>query len=741
MSYIHYPFTLPTLAVGIALAFDGIDPAAARVLTGPDQSEVVSPDDTPENWTLRNGAQLEIQGGSSLAIRAAGSTVTLANATVSGGASTALTISQGSAAIRNSTLTSDRAAAINANNGTAGLGAKVTVVDSVLTGTGRGVNVTYASEINLRNTQVTGHASGGGGVGAQGLGAGVFGGTLNASEGSYLYGAQRGVLLSSDTRPDAQAGIATLQIDNAHVEGGTGAAIAVEATGSPVNAEILVQNGATLKGGNGVILEAGADTQAAFTAANTALNGNIHIAEGSTTRITLKDNARLTGNMTGVAALAIHSGAQWRMTQSAAIGNLELNDGHIDLGGSSGDFRELTLDRLDGHGSFALGTDLAAGEGDRLVIKGEVSGNHLLAIKNTGTDVAQGQAPLTVVQTGGGTGQFGVIGGQVDLGTFVYDLKRIGDQWQLVQRPGDVVAPGTRSVLGLFSAAPSVWYGELSSLQGRMGEWRSGFGQSGLWSRAYGSKLDLSAAAGVSYRQTQQGFSLGADAPVPVATGQALVGVQAGYSQADLDLQAGTSGKVDSYHIGVYATWLADDGHYLDALAKLNRFQNASQVRMSDGAQASGDYDHFGLGLSVETGRRIALTDAVAVTPFTQLSVLKVQGQQYRLDNGMRASSNHADSALGKAGARISQKVTLRAGGTLELHAKAALAHEFVSSNRVKVNGNAFNNDLSGGRGELGVGVALQVAERVQAHAEFDYAKGRKLEQPWGLNLGLRYNF
>jgi hypothetical protein len=304
-------------------------------------------------------------------------------------------------------------------------------------------------------------------------------------ERSQVVGDERGVLMGSDGRPAAQAGTATLRVDDAHIEGKSGAAIAVEATAAPVNASILVHNGATLVGGNGAILEAGADTQVAFTAANTTLAGDIRSAEGSITGVTLQDNARLTGNMTGVSALAINSGARWHMTQSTAVADVSLNGGHIELGGSRGNFRELTLDTLGGQGSFGLGTDLAAGEGDKLVVKGEVSGNHLLAIQNTGTDVAQGQAPLTVVQTGGGDGRFGVIGGQVDLGTFVYDLKQIGDRWQLVQRPGDVVAPGTRSVLGLFSAAPSVWYGELSSLQGRMGEWANGVAASA--SRGYGA--------------------------------------------------------------------------------------------------------------------------------------------------------------------------------------------------------------------------------------------------------------
>lgn len=115
-----------------------------------------------------------------------------------------------------------------------------------------------------------------------------------------------------------------------------------------------------------------------------------------------------------------------------------------------------------------------------------------------------------------------MIGGQVDLGTFVYDLQKQGNDWFLLQRPGEVVTPGTRSVLGLFSAAPTVWYGESSTLRSRMGELRMGNGESGVWSRTYGNRYNLSAGGGVGYQQRQQGLSVGADGALPVSNGKML---------------------------------------------------------------------------------------------------------------------------------------------------------------------------------------------------------------------------
>lgn len=720
---------------------DSAEVAAARDLVGPGDALVLYPGAAVTDWRLRDGASLYVNGAQTLGIVVTnGSSLRTENAQINGGAAVGVRVSQSTASITGSTVVSTGNYALIASNGSETSGAQVSVFDSVLLGSGSGVSANYNNAITLANTQVLGRTAntsllrGGNGI----L---MLSGDINVTQGSNVVGETHGAVLSMDTFvPVPRA--SNLVVDNARVEGQRGAAIAVQTrNASPVQASIIVRNGATLLGGDGVILQAGANTTVDFTAANTDLTGDIQIDADSTTAITLQDNARLTGTMAGVSSLAVDSGALWRMTQSASVGTLSMDGGRIDLGGTSGAFRELTLGSLAGSGTFGLVTDLAAGQGDKLVITGQATGNHLLAIQNTGTDVGEGQDPLTVVKTAGGDARFAALGGQIDLGTFVYDLKQTGDDWQLVQRPGNVVTPGTASVLGLFSAAPSVWYGELSTLRSRMGELRMGNAEGGLWTRAYGNKYNLSAGGGVAYQQQQSGVSLGADAPLTVQNGTALIGAMVGYSQSDLNLQGGTSGQVDSFYMGVYGTWLDDDGYYVDALAKLNRFQNSSDVRMSDGTRSSGEYKNHGVGMSLEAGRRIAVSETVAVTPFAQVSALKVQGEGYSLDNGMKARSNHADSLLGKAGAKVSQTIELSTGGTVEYYAKAALAHEFASNNQVKVNGNRFTNDLSGSRGEIGVGLAAQMSDRLQLHTEFDYAKGRNLEQPWGVNVGLRYSF
>lgn len=90
-----------------------------------------------------------------------------------------------------------------------------------------------------------------------------------------------------------------------------------------------------------------------------------------------------------------------------------------------------------------------------------------------------------------------------------------------------------------------------------MGELRFNGGQSGAWIRTYGNKYNVADGSGVGYQQTQQGFSLGVD--TPLGDGGWLIGVLAGHSKSDLDLNRGTSGTVKSYYVGPYVTWLDAD--------------------------------------------------------------------------------------------------------------------------------------------------------------------------------------
>lgn len=681
-------------------------------------------------YELSDGGELTANGASTYQITMTSGTKLVLNGTsVNGdfGASSGIGISMngGDATINGSNI-SGSLRGLSVGQGAAGTPPPVArVYNSQITGGSRGVLVGPTGTLYLENSNVSG-------TNALGAGVEAFDGNI-AAVGSRITGNLVGVSLRGD--PTDPAG-SLLDLSGTHVEGLTGSAIRLR---DSATAQINVSNGSTLTGGNGILLEIASGSTGNMAVDNSALVGDVVVEDGGTANLTLQNHATLTGRLENVASLALNSQAQWVMVEDGRVGSLSMDGGAVKFGDPTA-FYQLSVGSLSGNGTFIMDADFVTGQHDFLNVEGEAKGNHSLLIGSSGADPAA-ESQMHIVHIGSGDARFSLLNGPVDLGAFSYDLVQRGNDWYL-DTTSRVVSPGTRSVLALFNTAPTVWYGELSTLRSRMGELRMDDGKAGGWMRAYGNKFNVSMASGVGYKQSQQGLSFGADAPLPFGDGQWLVGLMAGYSTSSLDLQRGTSGTVDSYYAGAYTTWLdAQSGYYIDGVLKLNRFQNKSSVQLSDGAKTKGDYTNHGVGGSLEVGRHIKLDSNYFIEPFAQVSGVVIQGKDYDLDNGLAAEGDLTRSLLGKVGATLGRNLEMGNGSTIQPYVRAAYAHEFAKHNEVQVNDNVFNNDLSGSRGELGAGVSMQLAERLQAHIDLDYSKGDSIEQPWGANFGVRYSW
>lgn len=602
-----------------------------------------------------------------------------------------------------------------------------TVNGSVLVGATGGAVVNGGSALELVRSQ------------SIGTGADSFGLKLHSSAarafGSNISGGRNGIEMSFDRHAP---GPNTLVLDHSHVTGTTGAALLVDgARGQGAVANIEVRNGSTLTGGNGNLLEVKGGSTANMNIANSQLKGDVVVSSGSQAHLQLTELASLTGRLENVSSLSLGEQSMWIMTGNSQVGDLRLADSTVKFGDSDA-FYQLDLESLSGQGTFVMGTDFAQGLTDFLNITGDATGHHDLLLTSSGTEPVN-PGDVHIVHTGGGEAQFALVGGNVDVGAWSYGLRQDGNDWFLDPN-NRTVSPGTRSVLALFNTAPTVWYGEMTSLRSRMGEIRHNGAAAGGWLRAYGNKYEVSGGDAGAYEQSQRGFSLGAD--TPLGEGQWLLGVMAGHSTSDLDLSRGTSGTVQSYYAGLYATWLDEEsGYYFDGVIKANRLNNDSTVGLSDGRQAKGKYSTNALGASVEAGRHIKLDNDFFVEPFAQASVVTVQGKSYSLDNGLKAKGNHTDSVQGKLGVTVGRDFMLDDGSMLQPYLRGGVAHEFAKSNKVSVNNQTFDNNLSGSRVEVGVGVALTLSQNMQLHADFDYGQGKHVDQPWGANFGVRYSW
>lgn len=706
---------------------------------------------TQHGSVIVRNSTLTMTAGSSIeyADLSFGSSFTMTGSTVRSG--TTLNESQGT--IVDSTLlnsTGSGLSLIRQSSNT--FGSTVTLTNSTSTGVTAGASVTHFSLLNLQNSTLTGN-------GTSGLGLRLIAGAAEAS-GSSITGTKQGVLVVAEQ--GYREG--SLSLDASQVTGQTGAAIRV-AQSNPTSAlpiaVINVNNGSTLTGGNGNILETADGSHATLNVNDSRLNGNVQVDASSTATVTLNqssltgdivaesggtanvrlDNGSLlTGRLENTRSVAVGNGSQWTMVDNGNVENLVMNGGAVQLGEAAA-FYTLSVANLSGSGTFRMDVDFGGAQTDFIDITGSATGSHQLLVGSTGSDPTT-DTSLHVVHAQAGDASFALVGGRVDLGTWSYDLIKQGDNDWYLDATTRTIGPAPQTVLALFNAAPTVWYGELSSLRTRMGELRANGGRSGVWMRSYGNKFNVANASGFGYKQVQHGTALGADGSIPTSNGQWLAGVMAGQSTSDLDLDLGANGKVDSYYVGAYSTWLdSQSGYYLDGVIKLNRFNNKARVNLSDGTRTKGDYSNSGVGASVEFGRHIKLDGSYYVEPYTQLIGAFIEGKDYELDNGLRAEGDSTCSLLGKVGVTTGRNFDMGQGRIVQPYLRVALAHEFVKSNEVKVNENRFDNDISGSRGELGAGVAVAFSERLEAHMDFEYSNGSSIEQPWGANVGLRYNW
>jgi outer membrane autotransporter protein len=705
----------------------------AQTLIDNGASETIGASTPVDNYLVDRASTLTANGAATNQIRAlTGSNVVLNNTQV-----TAQGTANGVDLSASTTTISDKSKIVSARTGlrlaqTVNGGSIALVRDSEIIGGEFGAVVSAKSQLTLEaGSTVTGSND-------NGVGVRSFGGKVSATD-STIVGGRNGVSLFADLNLSADN---ALVLNNTDVKGGTGSAILVDGQ-TQTNAErvnIEVNNGSTLTGGNGTLLEVINGSSANFKANNSQLIGDIVVADGSSADVLLDNSATLTGRLENVQSLTINNDARWVMVGDGAIGKLDLNGGGVQYG-KPGEYFKLSVGELSGSGIFYMHNNFSTGQIDTLEVTGTASGSHKVSLDSSGSEpVAAGATP--VIHIAAGDAHFELLNGPVEQGAFSYDLIKLSENDWYLNTASRVISPGTQSVMALFNAAPTVWYGELSTLRTRMGEVRMDHGKAGGWIRAYGNKYDVSESAGVAYKQTQQGLTFGADAPLPIGDGQWLVGLLAGYSKSDLDMSRGTTGEVDSYYLGAYTTWLdAQSGYYFDGVLKFNRFQNESDVHLSDGTKTKGEYHNNGAGASLEFGRHIKLADNYFVEPYAQLSGVIIDGADYDLDNGLIADGDRAHSLLGKVGATVGRNFTWADGKTVQPYLRAAYAHEFADNSDVKVNDHRFTSDLSGSRGELGAGVAMAMSDKVSMHVDLDYSNGDKIEQPWGANVGVRYSW
>ncbi len=444
-------------------------------------------------------------------------------------------------------------------------------------------------------------------------------------------------------------------------------------------------------------------------------------------------------------------GTTWDITSNSNITNLTFSDEDSVINFVADDYAFLNIDTLSGNGGlFNLRTSIAENKGDYLyIING--SGKHKLGVKDSGVEITKPEeTTLDLVSdySGGAIFNLAKIDGvnidAVDGGTYVYYLDNRDENgkkiWYLNAKE-EITTPSSDAIISLASAPQLIMANEMNNLRFRKGSIKANAESAGVWGRVIGDSTKIKEGP-AHFDLEQMGLEIGADTVLTLDSGSLLLGGMANYSWSDVKHHRGGKSKVDSYSLGLYATYFFDNGFYLDGVLKYNHFDNELRARSTQGDIVSSDYSQHGYGLSLEAGYDWDLGDNLWIEPYGKLSYISVNSKDIKLSNGMEAHIGSHDSLTSELGFSFGKDFSLENSTVFSPYVKFAWNHEFIDDNKVRLNNrHDFVNDFSGDHIKAGVGFNAKIQDDLSLFGEVNYRSGSYIDDSIQANFGIRYNF
>ncbi|EGW7408840.1 autotransporter outer membrane beta-barrel domain-containing protein, partial [Salmonella enterica] len=320
---------------------------------------------------------------------------------------------------------------------------------------------------------------------------------------------------------------------------------------------------------------------------------------------------------------------------------------------------------------------------------------------------------------------------------------------------GGDVAPQYRADIGAYMG--NQWMArnlQMQTLYDREGsQYRNADGS--VWARFKAGKAESEAVSGnIDMDSNYSQFQLGGDI-LAWGNGQqsVTVGVMASYINADTDStgnrgadgsQFTSSGNVDGYNLGVYATWFADakthSGAYVDSWYQYGFYNNS----VESGDAGSESYDSTANAVSLETGYRydIALSNGntVSLTPQAQVVWQNYSADSVKDNYGTRIDGQDGDSWTTRLGLRVDGKLYKGSRTVIQPFAEANWLH---TSDDVSVSFDdaTVKQDLPANRAELKVGLQADIDKQWSVRAQVAGQAGSNDFGDLNGSLNLRYNW
>lgn len=480
-------------------------------------------------------------------------------------------------------------------------------------------------------------------------------------------------------------------------------------------------------------------------------------------------------------------GTHWRVTGDSDVTKITAGSGtNIDLSGAPlaaelhvGSLTTHSPANPDLYSTFTFKTDGVNELANRLVVEGSTDGYHKVSVVNDGSLETTGNERITLIEKADKGGSFSLTN-TVELGAFQYGLRnnedgrgrydgQDGHYWELYSTGLAPVDPGkpdpikpdepepkpessntASAAINTFAANYLLNYAETNTLIQRLGDLRFTENSNGAWFRAYGGKFESNARSFVKdFDMDYGGLQAGYDRKLDKSwfkEGDTYVGVFFGYGKGDLDYKDNGhgSGTAENKTLGLYATYVAKNGFYIDTIAKYVWSTNDFRVFDTAGTLVVGDdVDLGGFGASVEIGRRFRLKENRTggrwyVEPQAQLSYLRQGSAYFSASNGLRIGVDDFNSLLGRLGALIGYETD-----RTNFYAKISYLKEFDGDLDIRyasgkhIAGESFGDDWW----TYGIGVTHQVNPRNSLYFSLERSSGGVFTEDWAIRGGWRVTF
>jgi len=484
-----------------------------------------------------------------------------------------------------------------------------------------------------------------------------------------------------------------------------------------------------------------------LTTQDSVFNGNIFVNGNPYP----PDGKKEVGGMT----LGLANGAQWNTNKNSFVNKLNFNDGIINVNGGEG--QEVKLGDINGSGGtvnmltssdlktakLSIGT-IESDAVNKIDLKAKAAAGPKLTINYTGitaddlnnvTDDLGGLAKNISVAEGTNTGLTatanvaeGLLKGSVSADL---DTAASGSTVKVDSVKQNKESSTMTSMRNIASVAIVSWRQEDSTLSQRLGELRNSEGDQGIWARMNRGEFEYSGA----YKNQYNFFQLGYDK----AAGSWHYGAAISHNDGKTTYDSG-KGENKSTSLSLYGTWLGDRGHYTDIVLKQGRLSNEYDNYAAAG-HTHGDYDAWGTSLSGEYGMKVGLDNGWYVTPQAQLTLMRIGGEDYTTNNGIKVNQDTLESCVGRVGFEMGKTISDKGS----IYAKASLLHEFAGNADTYLSlnsiSNSYSQDIGGTWYEAGLGFNFKTTDNSYVYADVVKTFGDDIKTPWQWNVGARWSF